>query len=73
MQLDELFAVRHSVFIDGGAGAGKSEVWHTLYHTHLMNGRTPTAVDLDPKAVTNDELFGVINPATREWKDGEFH
>ncbi|KAL5110547.1 Dynein beta chain ciliary [Taenia crassiceps] len=72
VQLDELFAVRHSVFIDGGAGAGKSEVWRTLYHTHLMNGRTPTAVDLDPKAVTNDELFGVINPATREWKDGLF-
>lgn len=23
-----------------------------------------------PKAVTNDELFGIINPATREWKDG---
>lgn len=28
------------------------------------------AVDLDPKAVTCDELFGIINPATREWKDG---
>lgn len=23
-------------------------------------------------AVTNDELFGIINPATREWKDGLF-
>lgn len=22
--------------------------------------------------VTNDELFGIINPATREWKDGLF-
>lgn len=28
------------------------------------------AVDLNPKAVTNDELFGIINPSTREWKDG---
>ena len=28
--------------------------------------------DLNPKAVTNDELFGYINPATREWKDGLF-
>jgi hypothetical protein len=26
--------------------------------------------DLNPKAVTNNELFGIINPATREWKDG---
>lgn len=24
------------------------------------------------KTVTNDELFGIINPATREWKDGLF-
>lgn len=32
--------------------------------------RKPVAVDLDPKAVTCDELFGIINPATREWKDG---
>lgn len=30
------------------------------------------AVDLDPKAVTCDELFGIINPATREWKDGRW-
>ena len=27
-------------------------------------------VDLNPKAVTTYELFGFINPATREWKDG---
>ncbi|KAM3184981.1 hypothetical protein ACTXT7_007293 [Hymenolepis weldensis] len=72
IQLDELFAVRHSVFIVGVAGAGKTEVWMTLYHTHLMNGRTPTAIDLDPKAVTNDELFGVIQSSTWEWKDGLF-
>ncbi|VDO09234.1 unnamed protein product [Rodentolepis nana] len=72
IQLDELFAVRHSVFIVGVAGAGKTEVWKTLYHTHLMNGRTPTAIDLDPKAVTNDELFGVIQSSTWEWKDGLF-
>ena len=34
--------------------------------------RKPVFVDLNPKAVTNDELFGIINPATREWKDGLF-
>lgn len=25
--------------------------------------------DLNPKAVANDELLGIINPSTREWKD----
>ncbi len=34
--------------------------------------RKPLWHDLNPKAVTNDELFGFINPATREWKDGLF-
>lgn len=34
--------------------------------------RKPLWQDLNPKAVTNDELFGFINPATREWKDGLF-
>ena len=29
-------------------------------------------VDLNPKAVVPNELFGFINPATREWKDGKY-
>uniref|UniRef100_A0A3P9MIJ3 Dynein heavy chain hydrolytic ATP-binding dynein motor region domain-containing protein n=1 Tax=Oryzias latipes TaxID=8090 RepID=A0A3P9MIJ3_ORYLA len=28
--------------------------------------------DINPKAVTTDELFGYLHPATREWKDGLF-
>ncbi|CAH8620633.1 unnamed protein product [Schistosoma intercalatum] len=72
IQLQELFAVRHSVFVLGNAGTGKSMVWKTLYRTNLNMKKKPVAVDLDPKAVTNDELFGIINPATREWKDGLF-
>ncbi len=34
--------------------------------------KKPVFCDLNPKAVTNDELYGIINPATREWKDGLF-
>ncbi|XP_063367395.1 dynein beta chain, ciliary-like [Cydia amplana] len=72
VQLVELFAVRHSVFIDGFAGTGKSMVWQCLNKTYTMLKLKPYYNDLDPKAVTNDELFGIINPATREWKDGLF-
>ena len=35
-------------------------------------GRKPLWVDLNPKAITTFELFGYINPATREWKDGQY-
>ncbi|KAK9702182.1 Dynein heavy chain region D6 P-loop domain [Popillia japonica] len=72
VQLEELFAVRHSVFVIGFAGTGKSMVWKTLFRTYQNQKRKPVYNDLNPKAVTNDELFGVINPATREWKDGLF-
>ena len=71
VQLQELFDVRHSVFIIGNAGTGKSKVWTTLLQTHRNLKKKPITVDLDPKAVTNDELFGIINPSTREWKDGK--
>ncbi|CAG2194980.1 unnamed protein product [Mytilus edulis] len=72
VQLQELFEVRHSVFCLGNAGVGKSKVWGSLIRTYRNAGRKPQAIDLDPKAVTNNELFGIINPATREWKDGLF-
>ena len=71
-QLDELLSVRHSVFIVGEAGTGKTKTWRTLQKTYSNLGYNPIYTDLNPKAVTNDELFGVINPATREWKDGLF-
>lgn len=72
VQLEELFAVRHSVFIVGNAGTGKSQVWKTLFKTYMNQKRRPIFHDMNPKAVTNDELFGVINASTREWRDGLF-
>ncbi|XP_076154706.1 dynein axonemal heavy chain 17-like isoform X2 [Alosa pseudoharengus] len=72
VQLEELLAVRHSVFIIGNAGTGKSKVLRSLNKTYQNMKKKAVIVDLDPKAVTCDELFGIINPATREWKDGLF-
>lgn len=47
------------------------QVLRSLNKTYKILKRRPVTVDLDPKAVTCDELFGIIHPATREWKDGE--
>jgi len=71
VQLEELLTVRHSVFVVGNAGTGKSQVMRSLNRTYQIMKRRPVWTDLNPKAVTNDELFGIINPATREWKDGK--
>jgi Cdc6-like AAA superfamily ATPase len=72
VQLEELLEVRHSVFVVGNAGTGKTQVWKTLFQAYQNMKRKPVFNDLNPKAVTNDELFGIINPNTREWKDGGF-
>ncbi|KAM8838403.1 dynein axonemal heavy chain 11 [Synchiropus picturatus] len=71
-QLEELLAVRHSVFIVGAPGTGKSQILKTLHRTYTNMKRKPSWNDINPKAVTTDELFGYLHPATREWKDGVF-
>uniref|UniRef100_A0A4W3JPZ5 Dynein axonemal heavy chain 11 n=1 Tax=Callorhinchus milii TaxID=7868 RepID=A0A4W3JPZ5_CALMI len=72
VQLEELLAVRHSVFVVGNAGTGKSQILKTLYRTYTNMKRKPVWNDLNPKAIITDEMFGFIHPATREWKDGLF-
>ena len=59
------------MFVLGPAGTGKTQVIKTLNKTYMNQKRKPLLHDINPKAVTADELFGFINPATREWKDGE--
>ncbi|XP_053327234.1 dynein axonemal heavy chain 11-like [Spea bombifrons] len=71
-QLEELLAVRHSVFVVGNAGSGKSTILKTLHKTYFNMKLKPTWNDINPKAVTTDELFGYLHPSTREWKDGLF-
>ena len=72
VQLEELLAIRHCVFIMGPAGAGKSQCWRTLKEArNLRDPSLPTkVVDLNPKAVKTEELYGYISLATREWRDG---
>ncbi|RKO94585.1 dynein heavy chain and region D6 of dynein motor-domain-containing protein [Blyttiomyces helicus] len=72
VQLEELLAVRHCVFIIGNGGTGKSQIWKMLARTYNNSGRKCVVQDLNPKAVSTDDLFGCINPSTREWKDGLF-
>ena len=49
MQLEELLQVRHSVFLLGKAGTGKTEVYRTLLRTYGLMGFTPMYSNLEPK------------------------
>jgi dynein heavy chain len=72
VQLMELLAVRHCVFIMGTSGTGKSTCWKILGAANGKRGQKTTVKDLDPKAITTTEFYGYINMTTREWKDGIF-
>ncbi|KAK7241082.1 dynein light chain binding protein [Aureococcus anophagefferens] len=73
VQLEELLAIRHCVFVMGPAGAGKSQCWRTLAQARkVMDPEKLTTMikDVNPKSVKTEELYGFISMATREWRDG---
>jgi len=70
VQLGELLAIRHCVFVMGPPGAGKSSTWKMLGKAQDKDGRKTTVQDLNPKVTSTNELYGVVLLATREWKDG---
>ncbi|KAK2951927.1 putative Dynein beta chain, ciliary [Blattamonas nauphoetae] len=72
VQLQELLDVRHSVFIIGPPGSSKTQVWKMLARAQDHLGAKCVTPDINPKAVSNHELFGYQTPSTREWHDGLF-
>lgn len=70
VELGELLVIRHCVFTMGPPGAGKSSTWKMLAKSQTADGRKTTLVDLNPKVVSTNELYGVCDPKTRDWRDG---
>ncbi|XP_076363131.1 dynein heavy chain at 89D isoform X2 [Tachypleus tridentatus] len=70
IQMYETMMTRHTTMIVGPTGGGKSVVTKTLIKTQTKLG-TPTKVHaLNPKAVSVAELYGILDPLTRDWTDG---
>eukprot|EP01060_Flectonema_neradi_P007523 TRINITY_DN15258_c0_g1_i3.p1 TRINITY_DN15258_c0_g1~~TRINITY_DN15258_c0_g1_i3.p1 ORF type:complete len:3484 (+),score=722.64 TRINITY_DN15258_c0_g1_i3:1919-12370(+) len=67
LQYDELLSVRHSVFILGPAGCGKTEIRNALKDSSAVPVKSRC---LNPKAITADEMYGCLNDQTKEWKEG---
>jgi dynein heavy chain len=80
VQLSEILDVRHSVFIVGTPGTAKSTIWKVLQAANNItpldekkpDGPKNLTVEaiVDPKHVISAELYGDMNPKTKEWKDG---
>ncbi|KAM0726763.1 Dynein axonemal heavy chain 10 [Formica fusca] len=70
IQLYEVMMTRHSTMLIGPTGGGKTVVIETLCRAQTHLGKPTKLYILNPKACTVIELYGMLEPTTRDWTDG---
>nr|NVI73043.1 dynein heavy chain at 89D [Cucujiformia] len=70
VQLYETMMTRHSTMLVGPTGGGKTIVIHTLSKAQTLMGLSTKILTLNPKACSVIELYGILDPVTRDWTDG---
>lgn len=66
----ETMLTRHCVMVVGPTGGGKTVVIETLARAQTTLGFPTKLYPINPKAQTVNELYGVLDPNTRDWTDG---
>ncbi len=73
LQLYQITRLNHGLMMVGPSGSGKSTAWKVLLKAlERHEGVEGVAHVIDPKAMTKQALYGVLDPNTREWRDGLF-
>ncbi|XP_078713472.1 dynein axonemal heavy chain 10 [Lampetra fluviatilis] len=70
VQMYETMMTRHTTMVVGPTGGGKSVVINTLCQAQTRLGLVTKLYVLNPKAMSVVELYGVLDPNTRDWTDG---
>jgi len=70
VQLYETMMTRHTTMIVGPTGGGKSVVLNTLAAAQTKLGLATKLYTINPKERSVVELYGVLDPNTRNWTDG---
>eukprot|EP00892_Ulva_mutabilis_P000668 jgi/Ulvmu1/10601/UM065_0057.1 len=70
IQLYETVMTRHTTMVVGQTGGGKSVIINTLAKAQSKLGTVTKLFTLNPKAIPISELYGVLDPETRDWTDG---
>jgi dynein heavy chain len=72
IQLYETSLVRHGIMVVGTAGCGKTTIFNILLKSLTAIPGNPKYIPtiLNPKAVTNAQLFGELIKSTGEWVPG---
>uniref|UniRef100_A0A8B9BUE2 Dynein axonemal heavy chain 10 n=1 Tax=Anser brachyrhynchus TaxID=132585 RepID=A0A8B9BUE2_9AVES len=70
VQMYETMLTRHTTMVVGPTGGGKSVVINTLCQAQTKLGLLTKLYTLNPKAMSVIELYGILDPTTRDWTDG---
>uniref|UniRef100_A0A8C9QJ13 Dynein axonemal heavy chain 10 n=1 Tax=Spermophilus dauricus TaxID=99837 RepID=A0A8C9QJ13_SPEDA len=70
VQMYETMLTRHTTMIVGPTGGGKSVVINALCQAQTKLGLVTKLYILNPKAMSVIELYGILDPNTRDWTDG---
>ncbi|XP_005344424.1 dynein heavy chain 10, axonemal [Microtus ochrogaster] len=70
VQMFETMLTRHTTMVVGPTGGGKSVVINALCQAQTKLGIMTKLYILNPKAVSVIELYGILDPTTRDWTDG---
>jgi dynein heavy chain, axonemal len=71
LQLFETMGTRHTTMVVGPTGSGKSVIINMLSASLKEDTGIPTRMDtINPKMITLNELYGVLDPDSRDWTDG---
>ncbi|KAF9438119.1 hypothetical protein BGZ76_009650 [Entomortierella beljakovae] len=73
LQLYQIQRIHHGLMMVGPSGSGKSNAWQVLLAAmEVVEGIEGQSYVIDPKAMSKEALYGVLDPTTREWTDGLF-
>jgi len=71
IQLYETSVVRHGFMVVGSVGSGKTTIMNTLTDA-LSDQNVHKLYRLNPKSITGQQMYGVMNTVTGEWLPGVF-
>lgn len=72
IQLYETKVVRHGFMLVGMSGCGKTTIANILTDALTNIGQPHKIVRMNPKSITGQEMYGVMNSVTGEWTPGVF-
>ncbi|GEQ70601.1 hypothetical protein JCM33374_g4279 [Metschnikowia sp. JCM 33374] len=71
LQVYQIQQSHHGFMLVGLSGSGKSTVMDSVLHTlSAIEGAPFQKYTIDSKVLTKDNLYGTLDPITRDWTDG---